>query len=124
MANFPAVEEFTMEEDFPTVESFQNADRAVPWREVELNIPYKIIREDIQQTKKGEGMILTLKSSQGIIIRAWATKLIKQHLEANQNRRQVKYILSRGLKTAEQTKNEYYDFKAFIGNCANCILIL
>ena len=107
MANFPAVEEFTMEEDFPTVESFQNADRAVPWREVELNIPYKIIREDIQQTKKGEGMILTLKSSQGIIIRAWATKLIKQHLEANQNRRQVKYILSRGLKTAEQTRNEY-----------------
>lgn len=103
MADFPTENEFSMEEEFPTLESFDEQDRAIAWRNVEQDKPYKIIQQEVQPTKKGDGQIITLKSRDGVLVRAWATSLIRRDLEEkNKNDRlkdKVKYILSCGLET-------------------------
>ena len=58
------------EEEFPTMEAFQDEDRAIPCREVERNTPFKIMKEENITTKNGEAIILTLKSGSGTILRA------------------------------------------------------
>ena len=106
--HFPSAEE--MVDEYPSTEEFESTN-AIPWREVERNVPFKIIEIVSQPTKKGEGTILVLKKSDGSIIRAWTTKLIDNSLKSMKNDGGCKYILSRGEKTAEKTGNEYYDFK-------------
>ena len=117
--NFPNHEEF-MEEvgqgnDFPTVAEFKKEEEtAIPWRDVECNIPLKVLETNEISTVNGNALIVKMKKRDDTIIKAWATNTIKENLLKKQtSNRGAKnmYIMSRGKKVAHKSKNTYYDFK-------------
>ena len=117
MANVSQVDEF-MSEEFPSVEEFGEEDKeqfvTIPWREVDVNIPFEIINTRVVNTKNGDGMVMDLQKVDGTIVKAWATTLIKGKLSVMSKRDAASrrtYILSRGKKIAQKSKNSYYDFK-------------
>ena len=105
--NFPATSD-----EFPAIEEFEQINNAIPFREVEQNVPFEIMEIMKQPTKNGESTILALKKRDGTTINSWATSLIEKKLESmKSDDGKRKYILSRGRRTAEKTGKEYYDFK-------------
>ena len=97
--------------DFPAIEEFEQINNAIPFREVEQNVPFEIVEIIKQPTKNGESTILTLKRRDGTTINSWTTSLIEKKLESMKSDGKRKYILSRGRRTTEKTGKEYYDFK-------------
>ena len=61
--------------------------------------------------KYGDSVVITMKTQEGVIIRAWATQLIREYLNKNYNEDKSLYIISCGPKIAEKSKNTYYEFK-------------
>ena len=109
---FPAIEEFMNDSSFPSDAEFVDSDEpAIPWREVECGIPYQIVQTRILTTKNGEAMIITLQKRDGSTVNAWVTKLIENKLRNFNGEKKTKFIMSRGLKMAQKSKNNYYDFK-------------
>ena len=108
-SDFPTSSE--MFDDFPAIEEFEQIN-AIPFREVEQNVPFEIVEIMKQPTKNGESTILTLKGRDGTTINSWATSLIEQKLESMKSGDgKRKYILSCGRRTSERTGTQYYDFK-------------
>ena len=100
-----------MFDDFPAIEEFEQINNAIPFREVEQNVPFEIVEIIKQPTKNGESTILTLKRRDGTTINSWVTSLIEKKLESMKSDGKRKYILSRRRRTTEKTGKEYYDFK-------------
>ena len=86
---------------------------AIPWRDVECNIPLNVLQLDEITTVNGKDMIVKLQKRDNTIVKAWSTKIIKENLlrvkECNEKKNM--YILSRGKTIAKKSKNFYYDFK-------------
>ena len=116
--NFPNHEEF-MEEggdnnDFPTLTEFEKEEeRPIPWRDVECNIPFKVLEMNEISTVSGNALIVKMQKRDNTIIKAWTTNIIKENLLKKQtcNRAKNIYIMSCGKKVAQKSKNSNYDFK-------------
>ena len=117
--NFPNHEEF-MEEgrdnsEFPAVNEFEREEEpAIPWRNVECNIPFKVIEMNEVSTVNGNALIVRMQRRDNVIVKAWTTNIIKENLlKMKQSCIHTKniYIMSRGKKVAQKSKNSYYDFK-------------
>ena len=111
---FPSTQEFTDTSlsNFPSDKEFCEINSAIPWKSVSYNTAYKLIEtKEVFACKFGDSMILTLQSQDGVIIKAWATHLIREYMLKENNRHKELYIMSFGPKTAQKSKNSYYDFK-------------
>ena len=111
---FPNHEEF-MEEggdnnDFPTVAEFEREkEKTNPWRDVEYNIPVKVLEINEIFTVNGNALIVKMQKGGNSIIKAWTTSLIKENLLKEQtcNRAKDIYLMSGGKKVAQKSKNGY-----------------
>ena len=83
---------------------------AIPWRDVECNIPFKVLQLDEVTTVKGRELIVKLQKRDNTIVKAWTTKIIKENLLRVKACNEHVYIRSRGKTIAEKSKNIYYDF--------------
>ena len=99
--------------DFPAIEEFEQTSNAIPFREVEQNVPFEIVGIINQLTKNGESTILTLKKRDGTTVNSWATSLIEKKRESMKSDGvgKRKYLLSCGRRTTEKAGKECYDFK-------------
>ena len=99
---FPSIAEFTKEEE-----------KSIPWRDVECNIPFKVLEMNEISTVNGNALIVKMQKSDNTIIKAWTTNIIKENLMKKKTSNHTKniYIMSRGKKVAQKSKNSYYDFK-------------
>ena len=116
--SFPNEEEF-MEEaevnnDFPSEAEFaKEEENPIPWRDVECNIPFKVLEMNEISTINGNALIVKMQKRDNTVIKAWTTNIIKENLLKKQkfNRTKNIYIMSRGKKIAQKSKNSYYNFK-------------
>ena len=100
------------------VKKFDEHDKdLIPWEDVMQNIWYKVIHSRRIKTENGEIYIFKLEGIDGVIIKAWATKLItykmkKVYAEIKAERKSVTtFIISLGKKTIHETDTIYDDFK-------------
>ena len=108
------------------VKKFDEHDKdLIPWEDVMQNIWYKVIHSRRIKTENGEIYIFKLKDIDGVIIKAWATKLItykmkKVYAEIKAERKSVAtFIISLGKKTIHETDTIYDDFKIICHACHN-----
>jgi len=95
---------------WPSVEDFQEPERALPWREVQQGI-YKVLEIcDHGQGKFGPSAVLKLESKDGKTFFAWATPSIVYALK---KRKTTTFIYNLGLKISETTDSVFYDFKLY-----------
>ena len=114
--NFPDQEDFIDEgNEFPTVSEFEREEEnPIPWINVECNIPFKVLEMNEISTVNGNALIVKMQRRDNVIVRAWTTNIIKENLlKKKQSCTHTKniYIMSRGKKVAQKSKNSYYDFK-------------
>ena len=103
------------DDDFPSNAEFvKDEEKAIPWRDVECNVPFKVLQMDEVTTVNGKAMIVKLQKRDNTIVKAWTTKIIKENLlktQACKENKKNMYILSRGKTIAKKSQNCYYDFK-------------
>ena len=117
--SFPQDEEFMKEaninNDFPTMSEFEmEEEKPIPWRDVECNIPFKVLEMNETSTVNGNALIVKMQKRDNVIVRAWTTNINKDNLLKKKHsctHTKNIYIISRGKKVAQKSKNIYYDFK-------------
>ena len=127
LINFPDEEDFMKEavaekggSGFPSIADFtkqqQQQNTVIPWREVEMNTPLKVLETDEIMTVNGKALVITLQKSDNTIFKAWPTNMIGEDVLKKQSYKGTKnvYILSLGLKKAQKSNKSYYDFKTII----------
>ena len=97
--------------DFPSNAEFM--EDAIPWRNVECNIQFKVLQLNEITTVNSQDMIVKFQKCDNTIVKAWTTKIIRENLLRAKacNEKKNMYILSRGKAIAKRSKNIYYDFK-------------
>ena len=96
---------------FPSNAEFMEGGEIL-WRDVECNIPFKVLHLDEVTTVNGRELIVELQKRDNTIVKAWTTKIIKEKLLRVKpcNEKKNMYILSRGKTIAKKSKNLNYDF--------------
>ena len=108
--NFPEdVDPVSIEEEdvFSSDDDKGEEEKAIPWLDVKQNTWMKVDDMTTLDTINGKAMIVYPKKRDGIVIKAWTTKLIGKYLTvkmASNDGSKNLYIMSLGEKTAEKSK--------------------
>ena len=96
------------------METLKGDGDIIALKKVNERVVYKIVNIKDIITSKDSSIILTLKASDGKIIKCYGTSVIQREL-ADRLRKDSNnddlFITSLGKKTAEASKNTYYNFK-------------
>ena len=94
--------------DFPSnAEFMEEEERAIPWIDVECNIPFKGLQLYEVTTFNGKDMIVKLQKRDNTIVKAWTTKIIKENLlraKACNEKKVLRYIRNIHLKEKKARK--------------------
>ena len=61
-------------------EFMEDEEKAIPWRDVECNIPFKVLLLDEVTTVNGKNMIVKLQKRDNTIVKARTREIIKYNL--------------------------------------------
>ena len=96
------------------METLKSDGDIIAWKNVNERVVYKIVNKKDIITLKGSSIILTLKASEGKIIKCYGTGVIQRELAGRLRKDSDNddlFITSLGKKTAEVSRNTYYNFK-------------